>query len=470
MNKRNKFYITTAIDYINDVIHIGHAFQKIAADVLARYHRLLGDNVFFLTGVDEHGSKAETAAQKAGIEIKDWCDKISQADEEQLRLLNISFDRFIRTSDPDHKKTVVDFWNKVEKTGDIYLGEYTGIYCEGCESFITEKELVDGKCALHPQLTLKKITEENYFFRWSKYKDFLKDYIKNHPQFILPESRKKEMLNFLEEIKDIPVSRPSVKWGILVPGNPKHTIYVWFDALINYISGAPKGFWPADVHLLGKDNSRWHALLWPAILKSAGYEIPKTVYVHGFLSLNGQKISKSLGNIIRPSDLVKEFGADPIRYYLLKIKPLADDGDISVEKIKETYNGDLANGLGNLLERVFTLIINNNIKLETQALSKETKEAEEKYHSYMQNFQLFEALREIFSFIKKLDKYIDEKKPWLNPDPIVLNSLFNGIEKILEWMEPFMPSKTKQARDYIEKIKNKELGKDEKLNLFPRIK
>lgn len=483
---KNKFYITTAIDYINDIIHIGHAYQKIVADVLARYHRLLGNNVFFLTGVDEHGGKAETAAQNAGVEVKEWADKISQLDKNELELLNISFDRFIRTTDKDHEKTVIDFWRKVEKSGDIYLGKYTGIYCEDCEVFITEKDLVDGKCPFHPAQKLIKLTEENYFFRWSKYKDFLRDYINFHPEFILPESRRNEMLNFLEqELKDIPISRPSVKWGIPVPGNPKHTIYVWFDALINYISGAPQGFWPADVHLLGKDNTRWHALLWPAMLKSAGYELPKTIYSHGFISLNGQKISKSLGNIIRPSELVKEFGADPVRYYLLKIKPLADDGDISVEKIKETYNGDLANGLGNLLERVFTLIINNDINLEKAAegeprpkgrektdpeIKNWAKETEEKYHSCMQNYLLFEALREIFLFMKKLDKYIDDKKPWLNPDPIVLNSLFYGIEKILEWIGVFMPSKTKQVKDYIEKIKNKELGKDEKLNLFPRMK
>lgn len=467
---KEKFYITTAIDYINDVIHIGHAYQKIVADVLARYHRLLGEKVFFLTGVDEHGSKAEAAAKKSKLEAKDWCDKISKADKEQLQSLNISFDRFIRTSDEDHKKTVVDFWQKVEKNNDIYLGEYTGIYCEGCEEFITEKDLIDGKCPLHPNLTPKKLTEENYFFRWSKYKDFLKDYIKSHPRFVLPESRKNEMLNFLEDIKDIPVSRPSVKWGIPVPGNPKHTIYVWFDALINYISGAPDGFWPADIHLLGKDNARWHALFWPAMLKSAGYELPKTVYVHGFLSLNGKKISKSLGNIIRPNELVKEFGADPVRYFLLKIKPLADDSDISIEKIKETYNGELANGLGNLLERVFTLIINNNIKLETQTPDKEIKEFEKNYHFHMQNFQLLEALREIFSFIKQLDKYIDEKKPWQNPDPVVLNYLFNNIEKILVLLEPFMPEKIKQAQIYAEKVKTGKIAEGEKLNLFPRIK
>ncbi len=477
---KNKFYITTAIDYINDIIHIGHGYQKIVADVLARYHRLLGDKVFFLTGVDEHGSKAETAAKNAGLETKDWCDKISQADEEQLRLLNISFGRFIRTSDTDHKEMVADFWRKVEKNGDIYLGEYTGIYCEGCEAFITEKDLVDGKCLFHPQLTLKKITEENYFFRWSKYKDFLKDYIKNHPKFVLPESRKNEMLNFLEEIKDIPVSRPSVKWGIPVPGNPKHTIYVWFDALINYISGAPKGFWPADVHLLGKDNARWHSLLWPAMLKSAGYEFPKTVYVHGFISLNGQKISKSLGNIIRPSDLVKDFGADPIRYYLLKIKPLADDGDISVEKIKEVYNGDLANGIGNLFERVFTMIIDyqidaaGNKKIDAN-IKEWLKETDKQYKFFMESYNLCEALKEVFAFASKLDKYIDDKKPWVmrkNNDAeleAVLTSLFFGIEKIIEWLEPFMPAKMTDAKNYVQKIKSGKIGKEERLNLFPRI-
>jgi len=310
-----KFYITTAIDYIDDVLHIGHAYQKIVADVLARYHRLLGEKVFFLTGVDEHGGKAEKAAKKAGVDFKKWADKISQADKKELRLLNVSFDRFIRTTDKDHEKNVIDFWHRVEKNGDIYLGKYVGIYCEGCEGFITKKDLIKGRCPFHPTQKPVKLTEKNYFFRWSKYENFLKKHIKSHPEFLQPEARRNEMLSFLDRgLEDIPISRPSVKWGIQVPGDSKHTIYVWFDALINYLSGTPKDLWPADVHMLGKDNVRWHALFWPAMLKSAGYELPKTVYGHGFISLEGKKISKSLGNIIRPSELIAKVGGpDPIR-------------------------------------------------------------------------------------------------------------------------------------------------------------
>jgi len=441
-----KFYITTAIDYIDDVVHIGHAYQKIVADVLARYHRLLGKKVFFLTGVDEHGGKAEKAAKKARIDFKKWADKISEVDKKELRLLNVSFDRFIRTTDKDHEKRVVEFWHRVEKNGDVYLGKYVGIYCEGCEGFITKKDLIKGKCPFHPAQEPVKLTEKNYFFRWSKYESFLKKHIKSHPEFLQPEARRNEMLSFLDRgLEDIPISRPSIKWGIKVPGDPKHTIYVWFDALINYLSGVPKGFWPADVHMLGKDNVRWHALFWPAMLKSAGYELPKTVYGHGFISLEGKKISKSLGNIIRPSELAtKVGGADPIRYYLLKIKSLGADGDLSLNKLTEVYNADLANGLGNLVARVAKLCQKSGFDFKKGEKNQFYPQVKKAFDSY----RLDEALRFIWQKrIAGCDRIIDKEKPWLLKGKkleAVLQKLVNEIRQIAFNIKPFLPETADQ--------------------------
>jgi len=463
----NKYFITTAIDYIDDVMHIGHAYQKIVADVLARYHRLQGEKVFFLTGVDEHGGKAEEAAKKAGIDFKKWADKISQADKKQFKSLNVSYDRFIRTTDKDHEKTVIDFWRRVEKKGDIYLGKYTGIYCQGCEGFITPKDLVEGKCPYHPTKTPKKLTEKNYFFRWSKYKSFLKNHLRTHPEFVQPESRRNEMLAFLEQgLEDIPISRPSVEWGIPVPGHPEHTIYVWFEALINYLSGAPKGFWPADLHLLGKDNLRWHALLWPAMLKSAGYELPKTVYAHDFFTFNGQKISKSLGNVIRPTELVEKFGTDGVRYYFIKYGPISKDVDLTLEKLKEVYNADLANGLGNLVARMAALASRVNIKYQISNI-KITNKKFKNYHKFLEKYQFSDALAFIWEKISQADKYVDSHHPWnLKGKELekVLQPLVEEIQEIALLLNPFIP-------ETAEKIQKQFAGpkiKSEK-PLFPRL-
>ena len=295
------------------------------------------------------------------------------------------------------------------------------------------------------------------------------------------------MLKFAQNIKDIPISRTNFKWGIPVPNDPEQVIYVWFDALTNYLTGigflteAQKfnKFWPADMHILGKDNVRWHALLWPAMLKSAGIELPKTILVNGFLSLNGEKISKSTGNIIRPSDWVFKFGADAVRYYLLQSGPITEDSDISGEKLKTAYNANLANGLGNLLERVFKIVVDYGIPIDDKNLDKRitelAQETESKYHEHFRDYNLFEALKVIFGFIKELDRYVNEKEPWnlyktQNVElATVLNSLFYGIEEIIKWIAPFMPEKTEVAQKYAERVRNGEISKDEKLNLFPRI-
>jgi methionyl-tRNA synthetase len=468
-----KFYITTAIDYVNNTIHVGHAFQKIAADVLARYWRIkLGkENVFFLTGTDEYGQKAQKAAEEEGIQTKDFVKRISDSDQKEQDSLNISYDRFIRTTDEDHTKTVLEIWQRVQKSGDIYKDNYSGLYCEGCEAYYTKDDLKNGKCPIHPSLSVKTITEENYFFKWSRYKDFLIEYIKNNPDFIFPKHRANEMLEFAKNIKDIPISRTNFSWGIPVPNDPKQVIYVWFDALINYLTGVGfstdkklfKKFWPADVHILGKDNLRWHSLLWPAMLKSAGLPMPKTILVNGFLKLNGEKISKSLGNIISPTEWTRKYGADAVRYYLLRYTNLIDDSDISEEKLKQAYNSDLANGLGNLVARVAKLCEKVTLKsLPIPTLSEE-------YQKDLESFKFNEILNIIFSAeIKSLDQAINSNKPWEITDEEeltkILQSYVNRITIIANKLKPFLPNTAEKIEKQFlsEKITSQP-------SLFPRI-
>ena len=462
----NKFYITTAIDYTNEVIHVGHIYQKIISDTLARYHRIIGDEVFFLTGTDEHGGKVEKAAKAAGLEEKEkeFVDQISKADETEQKSVNISFDRFIRTTDQDHIDLCLEFWKKVEKNGDIYLGEYDGIYCEGCEGYLNKSDLQNEKCPYHPNQEPKVIKEKNFFFRLSKYASFLKDHLTNHPEFVWPDSRRKEMLSFIKQgLQDIPISRTNIKFGIPVPNDPSQTIYVWFDALINYLTGAPKGFWPADLHVLGKDNARFHALLWPAMLKSAGYELPKTILVNGFLTLNGQKISKSLGNSLSSSGLVKKFGSDAVRFYFSKIKPIDTDGDISLEKIKETYNADLANGLGNLVARIAKLcekIKTDFVLEENLTFSKEIKEK-------IDCFKLNEALQIIWEKIGEENKRISKIKPWELAGEELSRFLTESIKTIRQIsfdLQPFIPETAAKITD---QFKGPEIKSS--APLFPRI-
>ncbi len=449
---KKKFYVTTAVDYVNAEPHIGHAYQKIAADVLARFHKQLGEDVFFLTGTDEHGQKVENAAKERGMSAKKLADSLAPKFKEAWKILEIEFNRFIRTTDKDHEKTAVELARKIFKKGDIYKGEYEGLYCEGCERYYTEKDLEDGKCPYHKQEP-KFLKEETYFFRLSKYQNRLLELYKKHPEFVLPATRRNEIINRVREgLKDLSITRTSFTWGIPSPFEKKHILYVWFEALINYLSGIEypkakfKKYWPADYHLLGKDNAWFHCVIWPAILYSAGIALPKTVYVHGFLTFNGQKISKSLGNVISPKYLVNKYRADTVRYAILRNNVFSEDGDVSEGNIAQRYNSELANDLGNLVSRSLTLIEKAGGKIPKgkvdSALKKASESALKKMFADIGKLKFHHALEDIWAFINIVNKYVDSNKPWtLKGDKLdsVLYNLSESLRIISALTWPFIP-------------------------------
>ncbi len=449
-----KFYVTTAIDYVNARPHIGHAYQKIVADALARWHKLKGENVRFLTGTDEYGKKVQRSAKKAGKSPKKFVDEIAKKFKQAWEALNVQPDRFIRTTDKDHQKVVKEFIEKVKKSDDIYKGEYEGYYCVGCERYYTEKDCPDLVCQIHKK-PLEKLKEESYFFKLSKYQKFLLDLYKKRPEFVLPESRRNEVINRVKEgLNDLSITRTSFDWGIPFPLEKGHVVYVWFDALINYVSGADK-YWPADVHLLGKDNTWFHTVYWPAMLKSAGYKLPKTTFNHGFLSFNGQKISKSLGNSISPVTLVKKYGADTIRYFILRHFPLAtgEDGDFDEKALVERHNNELANKLGNLVNRVTGLVDKADIDVHPPTL-KET------VSDLIDRFEFDKALNSIFKFIDTLNQFIQEKKLWENKNKKDIYEVVSGIRVVTVLLWPFIPETSEEiARRFGFKISLKELKK-----------
>ena len=469
-----KIFITTAIDYTNDVIHAGQAYEKVLADSIARYERLnRGEkNVHFITGTDEHGTTNQKAAEKRGLTPEEHVKDISTRDQEQIDSLNISYDRFIRTTDEDHKKFSAEFFEKSLANGDLYKDTYKGYYCEGCESHKTLSELTeDRQCPLHPTRQIQELDEENYFFKWSKYSDFLKELIESDTLEIRPAGRKAEMLSFIEQgIEDITVTRPKYKvsWGITAPNDPEQVIYVWFDALINYLTeGEQKGFWDEDtevVHFVGKDIARWHTLLWPAMLKSAGYKIPDKVYVHGFMNLNGQKISKSLGNVITPTDLVEKYGIDAVRYYLLKHGPITEDTDVSLEHLEEVFNGELASGLGNTVARLAKLAQNS----EAEFSFTQPSELDKEVFLPLDSFRVDKVLANIFAKLSEIDKHINENEPWKITDSkkleAVLTEEINSLLKVAYYLQPFLPDTAAKILKTFEsgKIKAPE-------GLFPRI-
>jgi len=471
---KNKFYVTTAIDYVNAPYpHIGHAYQKIIADALARWHRLIGDDTLFVTGTDEHGKKIAQSAEVEGKTPRIFVDEKAKQFQESWDLLNISYDRFIRTTDKDHELVVNDVLKRIWDAGDIYKGFYEGLYCVGCEAYYTDKNLINGECGFHPGQKLETLKEETYFFRLSKYQKFLLEHIKKNTDFILPDSRRNEIINRLkEDLKDLSITRTSINWGIPFIFDKKHVLYVWAEALINYYSAAQtKGkkwekFWPANLHLLGVDNSWFHTVIWPAMLKSAGLKIPRTVFIHGFLTFNGQKISKSLGNAIAIPILTKKYSADTLRYFVCRQFPLASgaDGDFSESALVSRHNTELADKLGNLVSRVSALAEKHGL----ENVKKPSLEFDDldNIKKLFDNYELDKVLNEIFSYIDKCNQYIQEKKPWESPDNCrkVLYDLVLAIKNIAILLSPFIPKTSEKIAKHFGFVINlKEINKTYKI-------
>jgi len=350
-----KFYVTTPVYYPNDVPHIGHAYTTLAADVLARWNKIKGNKVWFLTGTDEHGKKIEQAAKKKGKKPKEFVDELVPKFKDAWKKLNINYSRFIRTTDKDHEKNVAEILQKVFDKGDIYKGEYEGFYCTECEAYYTEKDLVSGCCPIH-KTKIEKLKEESYFFKLSKYQKPLLELYKKNPDFISPKNRKQEVINRVKEgLRDLSISRAGFDWGIPLPFDKKHITYVWFDALFNYYSGA-NGFWEPDVQLIGKDILWFHTVYWPAFLLSAGIKLPKKVFAHGWWTFDKEKISKSRGKVVNVDELIGIAGVDSVRYFLFRATPFGEDGDFSKDVLIQRHNDELANKLGNLVSRVSGLI------------------------------------------------------------------------------------------------------------------
>ena len=423
----NTFYITTPIYYVNDKPHIGHAYTTILADVLARYHRNIEKETFFLTGLDEHGQKVQQAAEERGVEAQQHCDEMAPRFTKLWEQLHISHDDFIRTTEERHKKVVRDILQQVLDKGDIYEAEYEGLYSVSEERFITEKEAESGEFR-----DIKQLKEKNYFFKMSKYQQALIDHIKSNPKFIQPDHRKNEILGFLRQpLNDLCISRPKsrLNWGIELPFDSDYVTYVWFDALINYITAPGFGrdeesfnkWWPASYHLIGKDILTTHAVYWPTMLMSAGIELPKTIFAHGWWLMGESKMSKSLGNVINPMDLIDDYGVDPVRYYLMREMVLGQDSSFTMESFIQRYNSDLANDFGNLLSRVSTLMKKNyDGKIpepgnftESEAVIKSNGESlGEVVKEKIEAMRLNEAIEEIMQYIRSVNKYMENNAPW----------------------------------------------------------
>lgn len=491
----SKFYITTPIFYVNDKPHIGHAFTCICADTIARYHKLVDGKSFFLTGTDEHGAKIAKASEAAGKTPQEFTNNISNKFRGLIKLLNIGepYD-FIRTTDQErHWPGVFKIWETIKKSDDMYRGTYEGLYCVGHEAFMKKSDLKDGICPDHSTKP-EVIKEENDFFKLTKYKKELEKIYKTGQIKIRPENRTNEVLEMLKDSEDVSFSRPrkDISWGIQVPGDETQTIYVWADALTNYLSAIGYGrnddwqkLWPADIHLIGKDILRFHAIIWPAMLLSAGLELPKSIFVHGFITVDGQKMSKTIGNVVDPYKLVDKYGIDPVRYFLLREIPSSEDGDFSEKKLEERYNGDLANNLGNLVSRVAKLIetkVNNALHREDNHIQPEIKErletAEKTVGTFVDEFKLHEALAEIFKLFSFANEYINEREPWNETDPKQLNETLINLGEILirtnYLIWPFIPETAEKisktlGQNHISKIWGR-INITNSQVLFPRLK
>ena len=462
------FYLTTPIYYINDVPHLGHAYTTVASDLICRFRRAQGRNVHFLTGTDEHGEKVQRTAAEKGLEPKQWADQIVPRWKEVWAALDISYDDFIRTTEPRHEEPVKKFVQALYDRDEIYLGTYKGLYCVGCEGFKTEDELVDGRCPLHPTREIERLEEDNYFFRLSKYADRLIELWESQPDSVLPEARRNEVLGKVRQgLEDLSMSRVSFEWGIPVPWDSKHVIYVWIDALQNYITAIGYGrdeetferIWPADVHMIGKDILWFHAVIWPAMLMALELPLPKTVFAHGFLQVGGDKMSKSSLTGISPHDLIETFGSDGYRYYFMREISFGNDGEFSWEAMVDRYNSDLANDFGNLVSRVTSMIgryLEGTIPTPPKEdeligpdaeLMKAQATAFDGMTQAIDAIAPHEACKAAWGFVRKANAYVEEVAPWsLAKDPdarrrleVVLYQLADALRIMAVMLAPVIP-------------------------------
>lgn len=472
---KKKFFISAAIDYTSERPHLGHVLEKVQADVLARYKRQQGFDVHFSLGLDQHGLKIQRYAQKANKKPPEFVKEIGRYFKNLWQILNISNDDFIQTTEKRHLKVAQEIIKKIHQKGDIYKGEYKGLYCLDCESYYLPKDLVNSQCPIHRK-SLEMIKEEGFFFKMSKYQRQLLAHIQKNKDFIIPESRRNEILNRLKEpLEDLSISRKKVAWGIPFPLDKKFTIFVWLEALCNYLTTIDypaekfKRFWPADVHVIGKDIVWHHVVIWGSLLLSLKLALPKKIFIHGFITVDGQKMSKSLGNVIDPFGLVKKYGTDPVRYFLLREIPSTEDGDFTYQRFEERYQADLANGLGNLVARILTLVEKYGQPPKKSAQGIELKKFKQKYKKALEEFKFHEALEAVWQLISFCDEKIEQTKPWtlIEKEPAefekVLAELLGALKEIALLLEPFLPETSEKI------LKQIKAGKKGKI-LFPRLK
>lgn len=454
--KEEPFFVTTAIYYVTDIPHIGHAYEILAADIMARYWRRKNREVFFLTGSDEHGLKVAEAAQKSGLEPKQFVDELSLRYKACWSAIEIQYDNFIRTTDPVHEKYVQDFVQKLYEFGEIYKGRYEGLYCVGCEEYKTKSELERGDiCPLH-KTKCQVVFEDVYFFRLSRFQTTLIQVIEDRQIEIEPPERRNEILSFLkkEPLRDLAISRSKVSWGIPVPWDNSQTIYVWVDALLNYLTGS-RGNWPPSLQLIGKDIFRFHCVIWPALLIAVGFELPRKIFIHGFLTMGGQKLSKTRGNVINPLEIVRIYGVDALRYFLFREIPFGQDGDFSIDRFEKRYQADLANDLGNLVQRIISMAVRYKIAWQYEQISKSYYQIDQA----IENLEFHRALNLVWEIIIEANQRVDIEKPWQlakeNPSQLakVMDQLLKTLSQIAYQIEPLLPETSWLMVDQLKSLK-----------------